>query len=91
MLCQILKFIFENNTYFANSFLYVNFYIFFYKQLIIEDNKLTQQIKNHAVKVAIMAYPYNLKIAQFIKLAGFFVYKICKGLEDNGQMPLVAK
>ena len=38
-----------------------------------------------------MAYPYNLKIAQFIKLAGFFVYKICKGLEDNGQMPLVAK
>ena len=47
------------------------------------DNKLTQEMKRHAVIVALQAEHSNLQIAQFLKVAQSFVFKICKELEDN--------
>ena len=56
------------------------------------DNKLTQEIKRQVVIVAIIAEHNDLQIAQFLKVARSFVFKVCKELEDNdGQISPVTK
>ena len=56
------------------------------------DNKLTHEMKRHAVIVAIMAQHTDLQIAQFLKVARSFVYKVRKELEvSDGKISAVAK
>ena len=56
------------------------------------DINITQEMKRHAVIVAIMAEHSDLQIAQFLKVARSFVFKVLKELKDkNGQISPVAK
>jgi len=58
----------------------------------MEDNKLTQEMKRHAVIVAIHANHSDLKISRFLKVARFFVNKVRRELEvSDGNVESVAK
>jgi len=58
----------------------------------MEDNKLTQEIKRHAVIVTIHANHSDLEISQFLEVARLFVHKICRELEaSDGNVENVAK
>ena len=57
----------------------------------MEDNKLTNKIKRHAI-VAIHANHSDLEISQFFKIARLFVHKVRRELEaSDGNVGNVAK
>ena len=49
----------------------------------MEDNKLTQEMKRHAVIVAIHANHSDLEISEFFKFARSFVHKVRRELEAS--------
>ena len=49
----------------------------------MEDNKLTQEMKRHAVIVAIHAKHSDLEISQFLNVAWSFVHKVRRELEAS--------
>jgi len=58
----------------------------------MEDNKLTQEMKRHAVIVAIHANHSDLEISQFLNVARSFVHKVRRGLEvSDDNVESVAK
>ena len=50
----------------------------------MEDDKLTQEMKRHAVFVAIHAKHSDLEISQFLNVARSFVHKVSRELEASG-------
>ncbi|XP_014473452.1 PREDICTED: uncharacterized protein LOC106743775 [Dinoponera quadriceps] len=58
----------------------------------MEDNKLTQKMKRHAVIVAIHANHSDLEISLFLKVARSFVIKVRRELEaSDGNVESIAK
>ena len=58
----------------------------------MEDNKLTQEMKRHAVIVAIHANHSDLEISQFLNVARSFVHKVRRRLEvSDDNVESVAK
>ena len=56
------------------------------------DNKLTQELKRHAVIVAIHAKHSDLEILQFLNVARSFLHKVRRGLEESdGDVESVGK
>ena len=56
------------------------------------DTQLTQEMKRHAVIVALKAEHSDLEISRFLKVARSFVYKVRKELEaKNGNVSPVSK
>ena len=49
----------------------------------MEDNKLTQEMKRHAVIVAIHAKNSNFEISQFFNVARSFVHEVRRELEAS--------
>ena len=47
------------------------------------DSKLTQEVKRHAIIVAMLAEHSNLQIAQLSKVVQSFVFMAPKEVEDN--------
>ena len=58
----------------------------------MEDNKLTQEMKSHAVIVAIHAKHIDLGISRFFNVARSFIHKVRRGLEaSDGKVESVSK
>ena len=58
----------------------------------MEDNKLTQEMKRHAVIVAIHSKHSDLEISKFFNVTRSFVRKIRRELEvSDGNVEIVAK
>ena len=58
----------------------------------MEDNKLTQEMKRHAVIVAVHAKHSNLEISQFFNVTRSFVHKVRRELEaSDGNVGSVVK
>ena len=58
----------------------------------MENNKVTQEMKRHAVIVAIHAKHSDLEISQFFNVARSFVHKVRRELEaSDGNVESVAK
>ena len=58
----------------------------------MDGNKLTHEMKRHAVIVAIHANHSDLEISEFLNLARSFVHKVRRELEvSNGNVQSVAK
>ena len=57
----------------------------------MEENKLTQEMKRHAVIVAIHAKHSDLEISQFFNVTRSFVHKVRRKLEaSDGNVESVA-
>ena len=57
----------------------------------MEDNKLTQEMKRHAVTIAIHAEHSDLEISQFFNVARLFVHKVHREFEtSDGNVESVA-
>lgn len=59
---------------------------------MMADIQLTKEIKWHGVIVILKIGQSDLVMSLFLKIARFYIYKVCKELEiEYGNVPLVAK
>jgi len=67
------------------------FFCFFFRSLM-EDYKVTQEMKRHAVIITICAKHTDLEISNFLNCARSFVHKVCRESEASaGDVETIAK